>query len=104
MTALATPFSPDENFAAFEEWRDATASAVATAAANGSDMELTYYTGEYIACAMSVYHDDVGAMFTALVSWHTPLTAEDITLRMEGMSDGSADSQRDVPVPEGAAG
>ena len=104
MTALATPFIPDDNFAAFEEWRDATASAVAAAAANGSDMELTYYTGEYIACAMSVYHDDVGAMFTALVSWHTPLTAEDITLRMEGMADGSADSQRDVPVPEGAAG
>lgn len=104
LTALATPFIPEENFAAFEDWRAETAAQTAAAAAEGSDMELTYYTGEYIACAMSVYHDDVGPMFTALVSWHTPLTAEDITLRMEGMSDGTADSQRDVPLSEGAAG
>ena len=93
LTALATPFVPEENFPAFEQWRDETAALVADAAASGSDMELTYYTGEYIACAMSVFHDDAGPLFTALVSWHTPLTAEDITLRMEGMADGQADDK-----------
>ena len=93
LTALAMPFIPEENFAAFEEWRADTAALAAEAAAEGSDMELTYYTGEYIACAMSVFHDDAGPMFTALVSWHTPLTAEDITLRMEGMADGQADDK-----------
>ena len=93
LTALATPFVPEENFPAFEQWRDETAALVADAAASGSDMELTYYTGEYIACAMSVYHDDAGPLFTALISWHTPRTAEDITLRMEGMADGQADDK-----------
>ena len=93
LTALATPFVPEENFPAFEQWRDETAALVADAAASGSDMELTYYTGEYIACAMSVFHDDAGPLFTALISWHTPLTAEDITLRMEGMADGQADDK-----------
>ena len=93
LTALSLPFIPEENMPAFEEWRDSTAEAAAAAAAKGQDMELSYYTGEYIACAMSVFHDDAGPMFTALVSWHTPLTAEDITLRMEGMTDGQADDK-----------
>jgi len=93
LTALSLPFIPEENLPAFEEWRDATAEAVAAAAAKGQDMELTYYTGEYIACAMSVFHDDAGPMFTALVSWNTPLTADDISLRMEGMTDGQADDK-----------
>ena len=88
LTALAAPFIPEENRQSFDEWRDATAADVAEAASTGSDMELTYYTGEYIACAMSVFHDDAGPMFTAVVSWHTPMTAEDITLRMEEMADG----------------
>lgn len=93
LTALAMPFIPEENFEAFELWRDDTAALVAGAATAGTDMELTYYTGDFIACAMSVYHDAAGPIFTALVSWHTPLTAEDITLRMEGMQDGEADGQ-----------
>ena len=86
LTALATPFIPEVNRDSFEEWRDATAQAVAAAAADGADLELTYYTGEYIACAMSVYHDATGPMFTALVSWHEPLTAEAVTARMESLS------------------
>lgn len=93
LTALATPFVPDENWASFEKWRDDTAAAVAEAARNGADMELTYYTGEYISCAMSVFHDGAGPMFTALVSWNEPLSAEDITTRMEGMADGQADDK-----------
>ena len=99
LTALALPFIPDEHYAAFEDWRDATAAAVAEAAQKGADMELTYYTGEYIACAMSVFHDEVGPMFTALVSWNEPLSAEDITARMDGMAqteeieDGQADDK-----------
>ena len=93
LTALAMPFIPEENWVTFEQWRDDTAAAVAEKAAGRADFELTYYTGEYISCAMSLYHDAAGPMFTALVSWNEPLSAADITTRMEGMADGQADDK-----------
>ncbi len=86
LTAIAMPFIPEANYASFEEWRDSTRITLAEAYHNRNDVELTYYTGEYITCAMSLMHtdDDSGdVLFTLIVSWNTPLTAENITSLME---------------------
>lgn len=82
LSALATPFVGSESWADFESWRDSTAATLRDAALSGSDVELTYYTGTYIACAMSLYHTDDGPMFTLIVSWNTPLSAEDVSALM----------------------
>lgn len=82
LSALATPFVGSESWTDFESWRDSTAATLRDAALSGSDVELTYYTGTYIACAMSLYHTDDGPMFTLIVSWNTPLSAEDVSALM----------------------
>ena len=88
LTAIAMPFIPEEHLTAFEQWRDNTRLAAAEAYKNNQDMELTYYTGEYITCAMSVMHDSPDRiLFTAIVSWNVPLTADDISAIMEVPSD-----------------
>lgn len=82
LSALATPFVGSESWTDFESWRDSTAATLRDAALSGSDVELTYYTGTYIACAMSLYHTGDGPMFTLIVSWNTPLSAEDVSALM----------------------
>lgn len=95
LTALAMPFIPEDNFEVFEKWRDDTANEIRAATVAGTDVDITYYTGEYIACAMSLSHQD-GAendmLFTALVSWHAPLSADDVTLIMEAGEDGETEA------------
>jgi len=89
LTAIAMPFIPEANLPAFEEWRDGTGKVIADAYRSGADVELTYYTGEYITCAMSLMHTG-GAnecLFTAVVSWNAPLTSEDISSLMEVVPD-----------------
>ena len=82
LSALATPFVGSESWEDFESWLNSTAETVRAAALSDSDVELTYYTGTYIACAMSLYHTDEGPMFTLIASWHTPLSAEDVSALM----------------------
>jgi len=88
LAALATPFIGEESWESFGKWRADNSALIGEAARSGKDVELTYYTGEYIACAVSLYHTDEGPLFTALISWNTPLSAEDITALMDG---GSSD-------------
>lgn len=84
LKAIAMPFIPEENYAAFEKWQESACASAADAYRNNLDMELTYYTGEYITCAVSIVHDSPGrTLFTAIVSWNIPLTAEDINAIME---------------------
>ena len=88
MTAVALPFIPEENLGTFEKWREDTRMTVADAFRGGKDIELTYYTGEYVTCAMSLMNNGGGdALFTVIVSWNTPLTAENITSLMEAPAD-----------------
>ena len=88
MTAMALPFIPEENLGSFEKWREDTRLTVADAFRSGESVELTYYTGEYVTCAMSLMNNGGGdALFTAIVSWNTPLTAENITSLMEAPAD-----------------
>ena len=88
LTAIAMPFIPEEHLEAFEQWREDTCLTAANAYKNSQDMELTYYTGEYITCAMSVMHDGQDRiLFTAIVSWNVPLTADDISAIMEVPAD-----------------
>lgn len=82
LAALATPFVGSESWENFESWLDSTAAALRGAALSGRDVELTYYTGTYIACAMSLYHTDSGPMFTLIASWNTPLSADDVSALM----------------------
>ena len=82
LAALATPFIGSESWEAFEGWLLSTAADIRDAALSGGDVELTYYTGTYIACAMSLYHTDDGPMFTLIASWNTPLSAEDVSALM----------------------
>ena len=84
MAALATPFIGDEDWADFEKWMADNSALIGKAAREGNDVELTYYTGKYVVCAVSLYHDGTSPMFTALVSWNSPLSDEDITALMEG--------------------
>lgn len=78
LAALATPFVGSESWENFEDWTASTAATIRSAALSGNDVELTYYTGTYIACAMSLYHTESGPLFTLIVSWNAPLSAEDI--------------------------
>lgn len=78
LAALATPFVGSESWENFESWTASTAEAIRSAALSGNDVELTYYTGTYIACAMSLYHTESGSLFTLIASWNAPLSAEDI--------------------------
>lgn len=78
LAALATPFVGSESWESFEDWTASTAATIRSAALSGNDVELTYYTGTYIACAMSLYHTESGPLFTLIVSWNAPLSAEDI--------------------------
>ena len=87
LTALALPFIPEANVAGFESWRDSTKLDVIEAFRRGYDFELTYYTGEFITCAMSLMHTDNDVLFTLIVSWNTPLSAENITSLMEASAD-----------------
>jgi len=88
LTAIAMPFIPEENFPEFESWRDSTCKTVADAYRKNTDVELTYYTGKYVTCAMSYTCSDPDAMlFTLIVSWNTPLTADDISSIMEAPED-----------------
>lgn len=78
LAALATPFIGSESWADFDSWLDATAETIRSAAISGGDVDLTYYTGTYIACALSLYHADDGPMFTLIISWNAPLSADDV--------------------------
>ena len=95
LTALAMPFIPEDKFDSFEKWREDSAGSAQSALLTGMDMDLTYYTGEYVACAMSVAHQEGAAnaaLLTAVVSWHAPLSAEDVTLIMEGGEYGETEA------------
>ena len=95
LTALALPFIPEPNRGSFENWREETAESIFSALVDGVNMDLTYYTGEYVACAMSLAHQPGSAhetLFTAVISWHAPLSAEDITLIMETEDDGETEA------------
>lgn len=88
LTAMAMPFIPEDIYPTFEEWRESTCKNVADAYREGTSLELTYYTGEYITCAMSLmYNSPDNLLFTAVVSWNTPLTADDINTLMEAAED-----------------
>ena len=88
MKAIAMPFIPEDMLSSFDEWRTTVGGNAADAYREGRDLELTYYTGQYVTCAVSVMHDEDGkVLFTAIVSWNTPLAAEDITALMEADSD-----------------
>lgn len=82
LSALATPFVGSESWEDFESWMGSRAATLREACLSGADVELTYYTGTYIACAMSLYQTDDGPMFTLIVSWNTPLSAEDVSALM----------------------
>lgn len=84
LSALATPFVGSESWEDFESWLNSTAETIRGAALSGNDVELTYYTGTYIACAMSLYHTDGGPMFTLITCWNTPLSADDVSELMTG--------------------
>ncbi len=87
LTAIALPFIPEANQESFAEWRDSTKLTLLEAFREGHDVELTYYTGDYVTCAMSLMHTDGDVLFTMIVSWNTPLTAENITSLMEAPED-----------------
>lgn len=82
LTALSSSFIVEERWPEFVAWRDENAALIEAAAEAGADVELTYYTGDYITCAVSLFHRAEGPMFTALVSWNAPLSAEDIDALM----------------------
>jgi hypothetical protein len=83
LRALYLPFCPDEERAAFESWLGEAAYAALTAAKAGEDSELDYYYGEFAACGISAYLDGEKPLFTALVDWYAPLSADDINALME---------------------
>ena len=87
LAALSTPFIGEEDWADFEKWMADNSALIGTAARSRRDVELTYYTGKYIVCGVSLYHDAQGPLFTALISWNTPLTAESVNALMEGETE-----------------
>ena len=58
--------------------------AAVTAAGAGEDMETDFYHGDLAACGISAYHDGEKVLFTALIDWYEPLSAEDINEIMTG--------------------
>lgn len=83
LQAIALPFIPEEGKAEFSKWLAAQKSAVEAAYYAGEDYELDYYYGDYVACALSLYHEDGRTMLTALAHWYHALSADDISALME---------------------
>lgn len=83
LRAVYLPFCTDEERPAFESWLGDAAYGAIKAARAGENTELDYYYGEYAACGISEYLDGEKQLFTALVSWYAPLSADDINALME---------------------
>lgn len=78
LRALYLPFCPEDGREEFEKWLSAAAYAAVTAADTGNDMETDFYHGDEAACGISAYHDGEKVLFTALIDWYEPLSAEDV--------------------------
>lgn len=84
LRAVCLPFMTDEEYADFEIWLAGETEAVKSALSEGADCEYNYFTGAYVSCAVSLYHDEGKLIFTAVAAWEHPLSAEEITLLMSG--------------------
>ena len=79
LTALTLPFLTDGEQARCAAWRENCRAEILEKLRTDEDYELNYFVSDYVSCALSVYHDETGVLFTALADWAHPMSAEDIS-------------------------
>ena len=83
LDALTLPFLSEAEQERYTAWRDRCKQEILERLRTDGDYELNYFAGEYLNCALSVYHDETGVLFTALADWAYPMSADDISALMQ---------------------